>query len=458
MQLNYQAIVIDDDPAVLESLAQWLDLADIRVRTFPDAREALPLITPDFAGVVVTDIRMPGMDGMSLLKHIDNAIPVILITGHGGVAQAVEAMKLGAYDFVEKPYKPERLVETIKRACRQRQVTLATSPAQQDDADDSLLTGRIIGHSAQIQTVRRQISALARVNADIIVLGETGTGKELVARSLHDLSIRRDHPFVAINVAAIPENLLESELFGHEAGSFTGAHKMRQGIFEAAHNGTLFLDEIESMSMEFQIKLLRVLQEREVVRIGSRTPIPVNVRVISATKENLRDAASDGRFREDLYYRLMVADIELPPLRERAGDIPLLFGHFLRESARNHDLPEPELSYEDLVALEVHDWPGNVRELRHTAERHLLTQSFSEASVQELLQLGSSNRDRHSNGEHSLSVRLQQVEKALISAELTHHKGDIKAVMEVLDLPRRTLNQKMQKYELKREDFIQSSV
>lgn len=454
MNPTLTAVIIDDDPAVLESLAQWLTLADIDVRTFADAREALKLLTPEFQGAVVSDIRMPGMDGMSLLKAVDPSIPVILITGHGGIAQAVEAMKLGAYDFVEKPYKPDRLIEMIQRACQQRQVALATQPRRTTDADSDRLTRLIIGESAPARALRQQVQALARVNADVIIAGETGTGKELVARSLHDLSIRRNRPFVAVNVAAIPENLLESELFGHEAGAFTGAHKRRSGIFEAAHQGTLFLDEIESMPPAFQIKLLRVLQEREVVRVGSNTPIAVNVRIISATKEDLRVAAQAGRFREDLYYRLMVADIHLPPLRDRINDIPTLFAHFLREAGKANPLPVPELSYDDILALELHDWPGNVRELKHTAERYLLTHSFNGISVSELLQLGSSNRSTLRSEDGSLSARLEHVEKALISAELLHHRGNIKTVMEVLDLPRRTLNQKMQKYGLKRDDFI----
>ncbi|WLD59314.1 sigma-54 dependent transcriptional regulator [Salinispirillum sp. LH 10-3-1] len=454
MNNTLSAVIIDDDPAALESLAQWLNLADIEVHPFASARQAMAMLTADFNGVVISDIRMPEMDGMSLLKATDRNIPVILITGHGGIAQAVEAMKLGAYDFLEKPYNPERLVDMVRRACEQRQVSLATAPHRPQNDDQSALEHIIIGQSDTLHTLRQHIQSLARVNADVIISGETGTGKELVARSLHDLSIRRDHPFVAINVAAIPENLLESELFGHEAGAFTGAIKQQPGIFEAANGGTLFLDEIESMPMAFQIKLLRVLQEREVTRVGSRQSIPLNVRIVSATKEDLRQAANAGHFREDLYYRLMVADIHLPPLRERPGDIPLLFGHFLREASNNNQVDMPELSYEDLVALELHDWPGNVRELKHTAERYLLTHSFNDISVQELLQLGSTNRTAPTSEEGSLSARLEQVEKALLSAELAHHKGSIKEVMEVLDLPRRTLNQKMQKYGLRREDFI----
>jgi len=453
MKETVQAIVIDDEPTILESIEQCLNLADIQVQTFTDAREALPLLGNDFPGVVVSDIQMPGMDGMSLLQALDPTIPVILITGHGGIAQAVEAMKLGAYDFIEKPYKQDRLVELIRRACQQRQVTLATKPQNAPDKNNDWLASIIIGDSEPTRKLRQHVAALARVNADVVVAGETGTGKELVARSLHTLSIRREHPFVAINVGAIPENLLESELFGHEAGAFTGAQKRRIGLFEAAHQGTLFLDEIESMPMSFQIKLLRVLQEREVVRVGSHTPIPINVRIISATKEDLREAANEGRFREDLYYRLMVADVHLPALRERAEDIPALFCHFLREAGKSNQLDVPELNYQDVLALGLYRWPGNVRELKHTAERYLLTRSISGISITDLLQLGMRNYSSVMSGEGSLNDRLEQVERALISAELSHHQGNIKRVMEVLDLPRRTLNEKMQKYALKRESF-----
>lgn len=452
-----RAVVIDDEPVVLESLEQWLSLADIQVNTFSNARDALPLLNSEFRGVVVSDIRMPGMDGMSLLQAIDPGIPVILITGHGGIAQAVEAMKLGAYDFIEKPYKQDRLIDVIKRACQQRQVTLATQPYQTSPESEDWLSSVIIGESEPTRKLRQHVQALARVNADVVIAGETGTGKELVARSLHALSIRRDQPFVPINVGAIPESLLESELFGHEAGAFTGAQKRRIGLFEAAHQGTLFLDEIESMPMAFQIKVLRVLQEREVVRVGSNTPVPINVRIVSATKEDLREAANEGRFREDLYYRLMVADIHLPALRDRIDDVPALFSHFLREAGKNNELAVPQLNYQDILALELHDWPGNVRELKHAAERYLLSRSISGISVSDLMQLSMNSQSAMLSGERSLSDRLEQFEKALITAELSHHNGNIKEVMEVLGLPRRTLNEKMQKHGLKRDAFIQGN-
>ncbi|WP_150960236.1 sigma-54-dependent transcriptional regulator [Marinobacter confluentis] len=448
------AVVIDDEPTVLESVAQCLTLAGIEARTFTSALEALPLLDSDFRGVVVSDIRMPGMDGMSLLQAIDPGIPVILITGHGGIAQAVEAMKLGAYDFIEKPYKQDRLIDVIKRACQQRQVTLATQPQLVTADNEDWLASVIIGESEPTRRLRQHVQALARVNADVVIAGETGTGKELVARSLHALSIRCDQPFVPINVGAIPESLLESELFGHEAGAFTGAQKRRIGLLEAAHQGTLFLDEIESMPMSFQIKLLRVLQEREVVRVGSNTPVPINVRIISATKEDLREAANEGRFREDLYYRQMVADIHLPALRNRIDDVPALFSHFLREAGRNNNLEAPKLEYEDVLALEMHDWPGNVRELKHTAERFLLSRSISGISVSDLMRLGLGSQTSTLSGERSLNDRIDQFERALISAELAQHHGNIKEVMSVLGLPRRTLNEKMQKYGLKRETFV----
>ena len=441
------SMIIDDDPAIRESLEQWLELADIKVSTFARAELALDQLPPDFPGVIVSDVKMPGMDGMQLLAKVPSDIPVILITGHGDIAMAVDAMRQGAFDFVEKPYNPEQLVIKVKRACEQRLENLKNQDIQSRLQQLQGLEARIIGKSPAIVKLREQIIELARVNADIMVFGETGTGKELVAQCLHDLSSRSDGAFVPVNVAAIPESLFESEMFGHEAGAFTGAQKRHIGKFEYADGGSLFLDEIESMPIHFQVKVLRALQEREVIRVGSNAKNHVDIRVISATKEDLK--GSDN-FREDLYYRLMVAELHIPPLRERKEDLPLVFTHYLNIAAEKHHLPIPELATDDWLSLELYDWPGNIRELKHSAERFLLTRQMGQVSLKEMIQF----KKPEAEAKVSLGDRMDQVEKLLISAELKKQRGNIKATMEALDLPRRTLNQKMQKYGLRRDDYI----
>jgi two-component system C4-dicarboxylate transport response regulator DctD len=361
-------------------------------------------------------------------------------------------MKAGAYDFIEKPFKPDRLIDMIHSAFSQKK-SQSTSEVHQQNLDSAEgLATEIIGISPSIQTLRAHVTALANVNADVVIHGETGTGKELVAKCLHNLSVRNNKPFIPINVSAIPENLIESELFGYEAGSFTGASKAHMGKFEFADGGTLLLDEIESMPMYFQVKLLRVLQEREVVRIGSHKAKRINVRLIAATKKNLKHAAEAGEFREDLYYRLLVSEIRIPPLRERKEDISLLFHHFLNEASKQNQLEAPVVTTQDEMVLNMHNWPGNVRELKNTAERYLLTHSMNGIKLKELIQV-SDQSDSLLNAEGSLNERLELVEKMVLEAELRHHQGNIKAVMEVLNLPRRTLNQKMAKYGIKREAF-----
>ncbi|WP_287419299.1 sigma-54 dependent transcriptional regulator [Reinekea sp.] len=452
----YHVMVVDDDPAIRESLEQWLSLADIEVKTYASAHAALIDIPKDYPGVIVSDVRMPAMDGMEFLKRASKNIPFILITGHGGITLAVEAMKAGAYDFVEKPYNPERLVDMIKTACKQRQHYLANKKTEVSAYDLNGIESKIIGQSAAVIRLRKRILALAKVNSDVVISGETGSGKELVAQCLHEYSVRREHAFVPINVSAIPENLIESELFGYEVGAFTGATKSHSGKFEYAHGGTLLLDEIESMPMYFQVKILRVLQEREVVRIGSHTPKRIDVRIVAATKKDLKLAVQEGDFREDLYYRLLVSEIKIPPLRDRKEDIVMLFKHFLTKAANFNGLVCPEISVEEGLVLETYSWPGNIRELKNTAERYMLIHHIDDVSVQELLQVSQPEPSGSNTlmSEASLSARLEHVEKMLIDAELKLHEGNIKTVMDVLDLPRRTLNQKMQKYGLRREEYL----
>ena len=431
---GYKVALIDDDPAVRRSLAQTLELAGLEVVAHASAEEALATLGAGFLGVVVTDVRLPNMDGMALMKRalqIDRALPVILITAHGDVHLAVEAMRAGAYDFLEKPFAPERLVDVVTRAMERRALSAEVQSLRLQLAARRGIDATLLGRSPAMKVLQRQVQQLAATNCDVMIIGETGTGKELVARCLHDHSARRDRHFVAINCGGLPESLLESELFGHEAGAFTNASRKRIGKFEHADGGTLLLDEIESMPMSFQVKLLRVLQERKVERLGSNDEIPVDVRVIAATKADLRLLSEQQLFRSDLHYRLNVAVLRLPPLRERREDVPLLFEHFMLEaSARHAREPEP-LSDAMSQQLMSHDWPGNVRELRNAAERFVL---------------GLSDDTVLTTGDApvlTLAQQLDQVEKVLIERALKHHQGRMSVTCEALGIGRKTLYDKI---------------
>ncbi|WGZ95149.1 MAG: sigma-54 dependent transcriptional regulator [Candidatus Thiothrix putei] len=368
-------LLIDDEKTVRDATAQSLLLAGYTVETFSRAADALQKLTAEFEGVIISDIRMPEMDGLEFLQRvlrIDRDLPVILISGHADVATAVSAIRNGGYDLLEKPFSNTQLVEVVKRASDKRRLTLENRALKEALANQTRPGPRIIGQTPAIMMLRKMITRIANVNADVLVMGETGTGKELVARSIHEQSQRRDHNYVAINCAAIPASLLDSELFGHEAGAFTGAKGKRIGKFEHANGGTLFLDEIEGMPLTTQAPLLRVLQERKIERLGSNKLIPLDIRVIAATKVDLKDAAERAEFRRDLYYRLNVVTLEIPPLRARREDIPLLFQHFVLIAAARCETEVPPLNSQALHVLMGHDWPGNIRELRNIAERYVL--------------------------------------------------------------------------------------
>ena len=437
-------IVVDDEASIRTAVQQWLSLAGFEVQAFDRAEACLAQLPEHFPGVILSDVRMPGMGGLQLLEHLQNRdadLPVILLTGHGDVPMAVEAMRNGAYDFLEKPFSPESLLESLRRALEKRQLVLENRRLH-EQADLKLrLESTLLGASAGLQQLRRQVLDLAGLPVNVLIRGETGSGKERVARCLHDFGPRADKPFVALNCAAIPEQLFEAELFGHESGAFTGAQGKRIGKLEYANGGTVFLDEIESMPLAQQAKLLRVIQEHKLERLGANQSISVDLRIIAATKPDLLLEARAGRFREDLAYRLNVAELRLAPLRERREDIPLLFAHFARAAAERLGRNAAPPSGAQLGRLLSHDWPGNVRELANAAERHALGLGDPEPVV--------------TGAGQSLAAQQEAFEAQCLRAALNRHQGDIKAVLEELQLPRRTLNEKMQRHGLLREDFLE---
>jgi two-component system C4-dicarboxylate transport response regulator DctD len=442
--------LIDDEKHIRVAGAQMLELAGYDVRAFSSPSEALPLLNPDWSGVVISDIKMPDMDGLTFLtraQEIDRDLPIILVTGHGDINMAVNAIRDGAYDFLEKPFSSEHLSDVIKRAMEKRVLTLENRRLRRELETQGASGSRLVGNTPPMQRLLSLIAQIADTDADVLVLGETGTGKELVARSLHEQSSRRARNFVAVNCGALPESMIESELFGHEAGAFTGAQKRRIGKFEHANGGTLFLDEIENMPLSLQIRLLRALQERSIERLGSNELIPLDLRIVAATKIDLKDASTEGTFREDLYYRLNVVTLEIPPLRERQDDIPLLFQHFVQLAASRYQRDPTPPTPVQMHRLLGHDWPGNVRELRNCAERYLL---LGDCAPQQ-----NGNADSKWSGEdQTLPEQVERFERSIIEQALVHHKGNIKEALETLGLPRKTLYDKMRKHGLDRQNYL----
>lgn len=438
---------IDDDEELRRANVQTLKLHGMTVDAHGTARSALPVLHRDFDGVVVTDIRMPDIDGLQLfhrLRDIDPELPVILITGHGDIATAVQCMRDGAYDFLAKPYAPDRLTTAITHAAEKRRLVLENRRLREAafavEADEV----PFIGTTPAMQRIKQTLRHIADADVDVLVEGETGTGKEVVAMALHRLSRRRHRALVAINCGALPESVIESELFGHEAGAFTGAQKKRIGRIEHASGGTLFLDEIESMPLAVQVKLLRVLESRQITPLGSNEVRNLDLRVVAATKEDLGSPAIRTKFREDLFYRLNVVTIRIPPLRERRDDIPLLFAHYLGHASRrfHRDIPEMPASIKQYVM--THDWPGNVRELAHFAERVVLG----------VLNTPAVDTVPTANATQSLPERMEQFEAQLIRDALQTHHGDIKATLEALGIPRKTFYDKLQRHGIDRQQYL----
>jgi two-component system C4-dicarboxylate transport response regulator DctD len=432
--------LVDDDKDLRRATAQTLELAGFAVSEFGCAKAALADLSSDFAGAVVTDIRMPEIDGLQLfatLKGMDADLPVILITGHGDISMAVQAIQNGAYDFIAKPYAADRLVQSVRRASEKRRLVMEKQAAE--DAQDSL---PLIGQTPAMENLRNILRHIADTDVDVLVAGETGSGKEVVAQLLHQWSRRRKGNFVALNCGALPETVIESELFGHEAGAFTGAQKRRVGRIEHASGGTLFLDEIESMPVATQVKMLRVLEMREITPLGTNEVRPVDLRVVAAAKIDLGEPDARGDFREDLYYRLNVVTISIPPLRERREDIPLLFSHFAARAAGRFRRNLPPLSQGVHRHLLSHPWPGNVRELSHFAERVVLG-----------LEGGRENSVSLPPATATLPEKLEQYEAEIIREALAVNDGDVRRTIEALGIPRKTFYDKLQRHGITRTRF-----
>jgi two-component system C4-dicarboxylate transport response regulator DctD len=444
-------LIVDDDPSMRAALRQWMGLAGFRPIETKSAQEAITHLSAGFPGCVVSDVMLGGEDGVSLMRRIteiDADIPVILITGHGDVPMAVDAMRGGAYDFVEKPFDPENMAEIVRRACEKRALVLDNRSLSKRLSDTGSLETRLLGNSPAMRALRDRLLHFAATDAAVLITGETGTGKELVAQALHDFGGRKDGPFVAINAAALPETMVEAELFGHEAGAFTGADRTRPGRIEAASKGVLFLDEIVSMPMSLQPKLLRVLQEKQVDRIGGRKPVPVDIRIVSAANIEPREAVAAKTLREDLLFRLNTIEIAIPPLRDRGNDVLLLFDTFVNRFAAHYGLDQVEATARDEAFLQTYSWPGNVRELRNAAERFVLNAGVGRQPL-EIQVTGSGNAEQVPEG-GSLRTIMDNYERNVIASALRRHDGHIAAVMQELDLPRRTLNEKMTRLGLSR--------
>ena len=453
-------VVIDDDDAARISIGQMLRLRDYRVQLFSSAEAALAWPELPTADGVVTDVKMPGMDGEEFLAETIRrgfVVPVVMITGHGDIAMAVRCLKAGAYDFVEKPFEDDVLLACVARAVektalRREGEQLRRRLAMLAPEEDGRFG--MVGRSRLMQDLYEQIEVTAKSDAPVFILGETGAGKELVARAIHAQSARSAGPFVALNAGALPEGMMESELFGHARGAFTGADTPRPGKLVTASGGTLLLDEIESISERAQVQLLRVLEDGLVQPLGKDEPRQVDVRLLATTKADLAQHVHKGLMREDFYHRLMVLSIVVPPLRERGEDIPLLVSHFLKQAARRSGIPAPNIAQNALAQMLRHTWPGNVRELKNAIERMIITSQDGVAGPFATDdQFGAARHLSLPSTPGRLRDEMERTERQVIEAALREHGGEITAASEALGISRRALYERMKRYELDKEDF-----
>ena len=458
-------LVVDDEDAIRRSLTMMLEFEGFDCETAATGPEAVQAVERAEIDLVVLDVKMAGLDGLEtlrLLRERAKDVPVIMLSGHGTVKTAVEATRLGAFDFLEKPPETERLLVAARNALDKRRLVIENRRLRLETSGPSDL----VGGSDAIRQVFARIKKAAPTNATVLIRGESGVGKELVAREVHRLSARADESYISVNCAAIPEELIESELFGHEKGSFTGATERQIGKFEMAHKGTIFLDEIGDMSARAQAKVLRVLQEGEVERIGSQKTIKVDVRVIAATNKNLEDAIAGGGFREDLFFRLSVIDIEVPPLRNRVEDIPAIAAHFVAISAAQHGVPVKRISPEFAAALKGREWRGNVRELKNVIDRLMILVDDDTLRPEHLQGVpqpkpvsaaaappapATPETGSLPSPQGSLREFKEGSERAFIVAKLRENAWNISATAQAIDTPRSNLYKKLEQYGITEE-------
>ena len=441
--MKFTILVIDDEENIRNGLAANFEMEDYNVRTAASGKEGLSYISKGDIDLVITDLRMDGISGEEVVRKVTTenpGIPVIVLTGHGSIDAAVNAMRDGAYDFLTKPLNLAQLNMIVKRALQGRELSLQHTMLK-NQLDSVQAKGEMIGKSPQMQRLYQLIQKVAPSKASVLITGETGVGKELVARSIHKSSPRKDKEMIIVNCSALSESLLESELFGHEKGAFTGADYLKKGRFELAHGSTIFLDEIGEINAATQVKLLRVLQEKKFERVGGQETIEVDVRGVAATNRKLEEEVKAGRFREDLYYRLNVVHIEVPALRERKDDIPLLIDSFIKEFSKENGR-EIKIDSKAKSALFKYDWPGNIRQLRHCIEGASVMCNDDEIRLEDLgAEIGMSS------GESSISVplgiTLDEAEKIIIEQNLAANKGNKSKTAEILGIERKTLARKL---------------
>ena len=455
-------LVIDDEAAIRDSLRMTLEYEGYEVIGAATGQEGLVLAEREAPDLVLLDVKMPGMDGLDVLERLrtmNETLPVVVVSGHGTISTAVEATKKGAFDFIEKPFAADRVLVSLRNALDQRQLR---------DENRTLkkaveVRHQMIGDSPALKAVMTAVGRAAPTNATVLIQGESGVGKELVARTIHRNSLRSRERFVQVNCAAIPEELIESELFGHEKGSFTGATEKQVGKFEQADRGTIFLDEVGDMSAKTQAKVLRVLQEGEVERLGSARTIKVDVRVIAATNKNLEEEIQNGRFREDLYFRLAVIPIQVPPLRERPEDIPVLVRHFMDTFSRENNVRPKRITQAALEALQRYRWKGNIRELRNTVERLIIMTAGETIEVSDLPDVvrspsasGAAQPRAGADGAASRAGTLREFkdnsERQYLVAKLRENAWNISKTAEVIDTPRSNLYKKLEQYQISQEN------